>query len=82
MRALADAGFDPLRPLQTDKGAQQALRCGHNKIDEYIKNGRLRVVYLGRLRRITTELILDVAATGDGPPPRRRMISPRPGMIA
>jgi excisionase family DNA binding protein len=70
MRALADKAFDPTRPLQTDRGAQQALRCGHNKIDDLIKHGRLKTVYVGRLRRISTQSILEYAAKGDGPPTR------------
>lgn len=39
---------------------------GHNKIDDLIKLGRLKTVNFGRLVRITTESILEVAATGDG----------------
>jgi hypothetical protein len=70
MRALADKAYDSTRPLQTDQGARQALRCGHNKVDDLIKLGRLKTVYVGRLRRITTQSILEYAATGDEPPPR------------
>jgi hypothetical protein len=70
MHALADKAYDPTRPLQTDQGAQQALRCGHNKIDDLIKLGRLKTIYVGRLRRITTQSILEYAATGDEPPTR------------
>jgi hypothetical protein len=70
MRALADKAYDPTRPLQTGQGARQALRCGHNKIDDLIKLGRLKTVYVGRLRHITTQSILEYAAMGDEPPRR------------
>jgi hypothetical protein len=65
MKPLSRPDFDPTLPLQTDRGAEQALRVGHNRIDDLIKQKRLKVVYFGRSRRITTESILDVAATGD-----------------
>jgi len=81
MRALADKAFDPTRPLQTEQGAQQALRCGHNKIDDLIKLGLLKTVYVGRLRRITTQSILEYAATGDGPPSRGKSSIATPSAV-
>jgi hypothetical protein len=66
VRPLADHDFNPSLPLQTKRGAKQALRCGHNKIDDLIKSGKLKTVSsLGRLVRITTESILEVAAVDD-----------------
>ena len=62
MRPLADADFHPHRPLQTKTGARQALRCGHNKVEQLIRSGKLRVVKIGRSARVTTESILKVAA--------------------
>jgi hypothetical protein len=63
MRPIADPDFDPKRPLQTRKGAAQALRVSHNKVDELIRSGALKTVEnLGRITRITTESILKVAA--------------------
>ena len=62
MRPLANQDFNPNLPLQTRKGAKQALRCGHNKVDELIKKGKLKTVNIDRLVRITTESILEVAA--------------------
>jgi hypothetical protein len=62
MRALDD-DYDPSKPVQTRRGARQALRCGHNKIDELIRTGKLKTVNgLGRITRITTDSILRVAA--------------------
>jgi hypothetical protein len=63
MQPLADADFDPSRPVQTKKGAKQALRVGKNMVDELIKAGRLKTVEgLGRVTHITTESILKVAS--------------------
>ena len=63
MRPLADHSYNPNLPLQTKQGARQALRCGHNKINELIKSGRLEIVKdLGRVTRITTGSILKLAA--------------------
>ena len=63
MRQLANHNFDPTLPLQTKKGAAQALRCGHNKVDELIEAGKLETVEgLGRVTKITTPSILKVAA--------------------
>ena len=62
MQPLADADFDPSRPVQTKKGAKQALRVGKNMVDELIRTGKLKTVKgLGRVTHITTELILKVA---------------------
>jgi hypothetical protein len=73
VRAIADDDFDPAKPVQTRNGARQALRVGHNRVERLIKDGRLKVVYFGRLARITTDSILAVAAVGDPekPAPRR-----------
>jgi hypothetical protein len=62
VRPLADPDFDPKRPLQTKRGAAQALRCGHNKIDELIDRGLLKTVDIDRRTRITTDSILALAA--------------------
>ena len=69
MRPLADQDFDPNKPVQTKKGAAQALRCGHNKVDQLIRNGLLDTVDIDRIRRITTASILRVAS---GDASRRR----------
>lgn len=61
MRPLNDADFDPSRPVQTKKGAKQALRVGKNMVDELIKTGKLKTVKgLGRVTHITTESILKI----------------------
>jgi hypothetical protein len=63
MRPLEDADYDPSRPVQTKKGAKQALLVGHNKIDALIKAGKLETVQgLGRVTHITTKSILKVAS--------------------
>jgi hypothetical protein len=68
MRPLADWQFDPNRPLQTKRGAKQALRCGEDKIEDLIERRVLKTVNLGpRLVRVTTESIMQVASTGDPP---------------
>jgi hypothetical protein len=62
MRALDD-DYDPSKPVQTKRGARQALRCGHNKIDDLIKAGKLKTVPgLGRITKITTESIVRLAS--------------------
>ena len=66
MRPLSDWQFDPTRPLQTKRGAKQALRCGEDKLEELIERRVLKTVNLGpRLVRVTTESIMRAAATGD-----------------
>jgi hypothetical protein len=62
---LSNPDYDPTVPLQTKRGAKQALRIGHNGVEGLIKNGRLQAVKIGRSVRITTESILQVAATGE-----------------
>jgi hypothetical protein len=64
MHALGDAEFDPALPLQTKRGTAQALRIGHNLVDDLIKARVLEVVYIGRIPKVTTASILRVAATG------------------
>jgi hypothetical protein len=61
MKALAYSGFDPRLPLQTKAGAKEALRCGHNKVDDLIRQGKLKVIYFDRIPKITTDSILAVA---------------------
>ena len=62
MQPLADADFDPSRPVQTKKGAKQALRVGKNMVDELIRTGKLKTVKgLGRVTHITTSGYLKVA---------------------
>jgi hypothetical protein len=62
MRPIANPEFDPAKPVQTRKGAAQALRCSHNRIDALIREGKLKTVTgLGRIVRITTRSILAVA---------------------
>ena len=65
MKPLADWQFDSSRPLQTKRGAQQALRCGADKLDGLIERGLLKTVTIGRSVRVTTESIVKLAATGD-----------------
>ena len=64
MRPLVDWSFDASRPLQTKRGAAQGLRCGADKVEELIKRDILKTVNIGRSVRVTTELILKVAAVG------------------
>jgi hypothetical protein len=61
MKPLANSGFDPRLPLQTKAGAKEALRCGHNKIDDLIDKGLLKVVYFDRIPKITTASIMAIA---------------------
>jgi hypothetical protein len=59
---VANPDYDPQKPVQTRRGAQQALRCSHNKIDELIREGKLETVPgFGRIIRITTRSILKLA---------------------
>jgi hypothetical protein len=68
MRPIADPNFDPNKPVQTRRGAAQALRVSHNKIDELIRSGALKTVDgLGRITRITTASILAVASGRESP---------------
>jgi hypothetical protein len=64
MKPLTDWQFDSLRPLQTKRGTQQALRCGADKVDDLIERGILDTVTIGRSVRITTASIMKVASTG------------------
>jgi excisionase family DNA binding protein len=64
VKHLANPDYDPAVPLQTKRGAKQALRIGHNGVEDMIRQGRLKAVKFGRSVRITTESILQVAATG------------------
>ena len=70
MNPLARPEYDPALPLQTEAGAQQGLRVEHNRIKDLSREKRLKVVYFGRSRRITTKSILEVAEAGinDAPP--------------
>ncbi len=78
MRALSNPDFDPTLPLQTRKGAKQALRCSHNKIDELILDGTLETVSgLGRVTKITTASILAVASGEPKSAPRGRRTNNR-----
>jgi hypothetical protein len=78
VRPLADSDFDYNRPLQTKRGAKQALRCGHNKVDELIRSGALKTVDIGdRITRITTESILEVA-TGQAAGPDAEEVAKAP----
>jgi hypothetical protein len=61
MRALADWKFDSSRPLQTKRGAAQALRCGEDKVDDLIERDLLKTVTIGRSVRVTTRSILQLA---------------------
>lgn len=62
MRPIADPNFDPKLPLQTRKGAAQALRVSHNRIDQLIRDGVLETADgLGRITKITTASILRAA---------------------
>jgi hypothetical protein len=64
MRPLADSDYDATKPLQTKKGAAQALRVSHNKIDQLIRDGVLKTAPdLGRVVKITTASILKIANT-------------------
>ena len=64
MRPLADQGFDPKLPLQTKKGAKQALRVGMNSVEELIKLGLLETVEINRRTHIKTKSILKIAEHG------------------
>jgi hypothetical protein len=62
VRPVSNPDYDPNLPLQTRKGAKQALRVSHNRVDELIKQGKLETVKgLGRVTRITTKSILRIA---------------------
>jgi hypothetical protein len=65
MRALSNPDFDPSLPLQTKRGAAQALRCGHNTIDALIKKGVLKAVTLDRITKVTTHSIQAIVQTAD-----------------
>jgi hypothetical protein len=83
MNPLKDFEYNPALPLQTKRGAQQALRCGHNKVDQLIDAGVLNVVYLDdRIPKITTESIERVAATGYKTKPSKPTITTKPAVIA
>lgn len=73
MRALADWEFDQSRPLQTKRGAKQALRCGDDKVEDLIERGLLKTVNIGRSVRVTTESIMNVASKGDPQPQEREV---------
>lgn len=62
MRPLANQSFNPNLPLQTKAGAAEALRCGHNRVDELLRRKLLKTTTIDRRVRITTELILAVAS--------------------
>jgi hypothetical protein len=62
---LAYKDFDPSLPFQTREGARQALRVGHNRIQQLVSDGSLQVVRFGRSARITTASILSLAGTAD-----------------
>jgi hypothetical protein len=79
LKPLANKNFDPSLPVQTPLGARQALRVGHNKVNDLIGRGLLKVVYFGRSRRITTDSILNLATTGEGR--RRREAATAPARI-
>jgi hypothetical protein len=49
VKPLANHNFDASLPLQTRKGAKQALRVGHNKVDELIRLVKLKTVRLVEL---------------------------------
>jgi hypothetical protein len=80
MQKLANPEWDATKPVQTEQGAAEGLRVGHNKITALIEADRLEVVYFGRLKRITTASILEVAATGDldTKPPTKPLDGPPP----
>jgi hypothetical protein len=61
VKPLANHNFDASLPLQTRKGAKQALRVGHNKVDELIRLGKLKTVRFGRIVHVTTESIQKIA---------------------
>jgi hypothetical protein len=73
MRPLANWQFDSSLPLQTKRGAKQALRCGDDKLDGLIERGLLKTVNIGRSVRVTTESILKVASMGDQQPQEREV---------
>jgi hypothetical protein len=66
VRPLANQKFDPNLPLQTKAGAAEALRVGHNRVDELLRKRILKTakLKLDRRVRITTESIL-AAASGE-----------------
>ena len=80
MNPLRNFEFDPTLPLQTKRGAQQALRSGHNTIDDLIRAGLLEVIYIGRIPKITTDSIMRVAASGTKS--LKRAITNKPSVLA
>ena len=46
MRPIANPEFDPNLPVQTRKGAAQALRVSHNRIDQLIRDGVLVAAWI------------------------------------
>jgi hypothetical protein len=56
LQKLQDRGFDPNAPVQTVKGAAQALRRGRTHIQDLINAGELQRAGPGR---ITTESLFD-----------------------
>jgi hypothetical protein len=66
MNPLANPYFNPAEPLQTLLGTQQALKCGHNKVRQLIREKKLATVHVGKMLRVTTESILAYAKVGDG----------------
>jgi hypothetical protein len=62
VRPISDPDYNPNLPLQTRKGAKQALHVSHNKVDQLIRDGKLETVKgLGRITKITTRSILKLA---------------------
>jgi hypothetical protein len=61
VRPLAKQKYNPDCPLQTKLGAAEALRCGHNRVDELLRRGLLKTTTIDRRVRITTESILAIA---------------------
>ena len=64
LRPLANQDFDPKLPLQTKKGAKQALRVGMNSVEEFIRLGLLETIEIDRRTRIKTKSIMRLAENG------------------
>jgi hypothetical protein len=60
VRPLSNQHFNPNLPVQTKLGAAEALRCGHNRVEDLLRRKVLKTVNIDRRTRITTESILAI----------------------
>jgi hypothetical protein len=71
LRPLANQDFDPKLPLQTKKGAKQALRVGMNAVEDLIRLRLLETVEINRRTHIKTKSIMKLAEHGIPKSPRK-----------